>query len=406
MGLIIGLDLCDAYTQLSCYEKEKNWTLPTIICKCKNEDEWYVGEEAYARNLVGNGILVDKLLNLVSRDGTATIENVKYEGIRLLELFLERVLRLPQEEYKTDEIDQLAITLPTLTGKVMDAFLYCADYLKIPRERVHIISHEESFVYYVLSQKKEIWSNQVGLFDLSADRLCYYELKVQRGMQKMMVVAESEEQEEAFNLDILDTPPGAKMADKILCACGERLLERKLFSTIILSGKGFERQDWAPEFMKMICRRRKVYAETALFSQGAAYRASDYMQEKTSYPFVCICEGRLRSTVSMQVLYKDRISQLVVASAGENWYESKTSMEFLLDDSRSLEFVITPMDPKHKRTETIELEGFPKRQPWTTRVQVYVGFLNESTMAIAVRDRGFGEIFEATDALVRREVSL
>ena len=42
MGLIIGLDLCDAYTQLSCYEKEKNWTLPTIICKCKNKDEWYV----------------------------------------------------------------------------------------------------------------------------------------------------------------------------------------------------------------------------------------------------------------------------------------------------------------------------------------------------------------------------
>src|SRR5699024_6211996 len=109
---------------------------------------------------------------------------------RLLELFLERVLRLPQEEYKTDEIDHFAITLPTLTGKVMDAFLYCADYLKIPRERVHIISHEESFVYYVLSQKKEIWSNQVGLFDLSAGRLCYYELKVQRGMQKMMVVAE------------------------------------------------------------------------------------------------------------------------------------------------------------------------------------------------------------------------
>ena len=406
MGLIIGVDLCDAYTQISCYEKEKNWTLPTIICKCKNEDEWYVGEEAYARNLVGNGILVDKLLNLVSRDGTATIENVKYEGIRLLELFLEQALRLPREEYKTEEIDQLAISIPSLSGKSMDAFYYCADYLGIPREKVHIISHEESFVYYVMSQKKEIWSNQVGLFDLSADRLCYYELKVQRGMQKMMVVAESEEQEEAFNLDILDTPSGAKMADKILSACGERLLEHKLFSTIILSGKGFERQDWAPEFMKSICRRRKVYAETALFSQGAAYRAADYMQEKTSYPFICICEGRLKTTISMQVLYKDRLSQLVVASAGENWYESKTSMEFLLDDSRRLEFIITPMDPKKKRTETIELEGFPKRSPWTTRIQVNVGFLDESTMAVVIRDRGFGEIFEATDAVVRREVKL
>ena len=406
MGLIIGLDLCDAYTQVSCYEKEKTWTFPTIICKCKNEEEWYVGEEAYARNLVGNGILIDKLLNQISKNGTATIENVKYEAIRLMELFLERVLKLPQEEYQTEEIDQLAITLPSLDGKVMDAFLYCADYLGIPRSKVHIISHEESFVYYVLSQKKEIWSNQVGLFDLSADRLCYYELKVQRGMQKMMVVAESEEQEEAFNLDILENPPGAKMADKILSSCAERLLDRKLFSTIILSGKGFARQDWAPEFMRAICSRRKVYAEAALFSQGAALRAADYLQEKTSYPFTCICEGRLKSTVSMQVVYKDRVSQLVVAAAGENWYESKSTMEFILDGSRNLEFVITPMDPKKKRTETVELDGFPQRPPRTTRIQVNVGFLSDSVMALSVRDKGFGEIFEATDAVVRREVRL
>ena len=196
------------------------------------------------------------------------------------------------------------------------------------------------------------------------------------------------------------------MADKILSSCAERLLDRKLFSTIILSGKGFARQDWAPEFMRAICSRRKVYAEAALFSQGAALRAADYLQEKTSYPFTCICEGRLKSTVSMQVVYKDRVSQLVVAAAGENWYESKSTMEFILDGSRNLEFVITPMDPKKKRTETVELDGFPQRPPRTTRIQVNVGFLSDSVMALSVRDKGFGEIFEATDAVVRREVRL
>ena len=56
---------------------------------------------------------------------------------------------------------------------------------------VHVISHTESFAYYVLSQRKELWSNQVGLFELSEDRLCYYEMKVQRGMRRNMVQAEA-----------------------------------------------------------------------------------------------------------------------------------------------------------------------------------------------------------------------
>ena len=300
MGFLLGLDLCDAYTQISCYEEEKTWTFPTIICRSKSGDEWYVGKDAYACNLVGNGVLVDKLLNLVSREGTATIDGVKYEALKLLEFYMGRVLKLPATEFQDEEIDELVITLPSLERKVMDSFLYCADYLGIAREKVHIISREESFVYYILNQKKEIWRSQVGMFDLSADRLSYYELKVQRGLQKRMVVAESQILEESFDPDILETSSGAKLADKILCSCGERLLEHKLFSTMILSGKGFEKQDWAPEFMQMIGRRRKVYAENTLFSRGAAFRAAEYRQGGGNHAFTCICEGRLKSTVSME----------------------------------------------------------------------------------------------------------
>ena len=105
--------------------------------------------------------------------------------------------------------------------------IYCADFLGLPREQVHVISHMESFVYYVLSQKKDLWTNQVGLFDLSNQRLCYYEMKVQRGLRRNMVQADSEDMEEAFNLDILDSPSGSRLADRILCSCGERLLSKR-----------------------------------------------------------------------------------------------------------------------------------------------------------------------------------
>lgn len=143
------------------------------------------------------------------------------------------------------------ITMHGTDAKVTDCLMYCADYLNIPRDRVHVISHTESFAYYVLSQRKELWSNQVGLFELSEDRLCYYEMKVQRGMRRNMVQAEAQNQEEAFDLDILNSPSGSKLADQILCSCGEKLLEKKLFSTVFLTGKGFERQDWATGFRSL-----------------------------------------------------------------------------------------------------------------------------------------------------------
>lgn len=405
-GLIIGLDLCDSYTRICCHDREKSWCIPTVICRKKDEDAWYVGEEAYACTLVGEGIIVDKLIKMVRKEGTATLCGTKYEGLSLLTMFLKKILKLPMEEFFCDEVKQLVITLQKADARIMDALMHCADDLGIPRDRVHIISHTEAFVYYVLNQKKEVWSNQVGVFDLSEDSFHYYELKVQRGLRKLMVIAEDEALEESFNLDILDTPSGGKLADKILSSCADRLLQKKLFSSLFLTGKGFERHDWASDSMKLLCHRRKVYMEPELFARGAAFRGMDYLQEKPAYPFTCICEGRLHSTVSLRVLHKERESQLVVAAAGDNWYESKSSVDLIVDDQDYVEFMVTPMDPKQKRLIKIDLDGFPKRPSRTTRLGISFGFLDEKTMAVVLRDKGFGELFPATDTVIRQEVML
>lgn len=404
--LVIGIDLCDTYTKVSCFEEEKVWTVPTVICKKKQTDEWYVGKEAYGLVLMGTGIMVDKLLSLVMKDGTATIEGVKYSAAELLEKFLERVLALPREEYGTDRIGHMTVSLSRVDGKMMDVLLRCADSLKLSRQRLHVISHTESFVYYVMSQKKEVWAMQVGMFDLSDEGLFYYEMKVQRGLKKMVVQAEGREMEESFNLDILENAAGAKMGDRILCSCGERLLQKKLFSSVFLTGKGFDKLDWAENFCRLLCSKRKVYGESDLFARGAAYHAADFKRPKTLYPFACICEGRLKATVSMAVKQKEKEIQLVMASAGDSWYEARTSVELIADGQDYVDLSITPLDVKKKRTVRIPLEGFPERPDRTTRLGVTVGFLDENTMAVAIQDKGFGELFPATGAMVRQEVQI
>lgn len=405
-GLVIGMDLCDTYTHISCMEPEQTWVIPTVVCKNKNADEWYVEEEAYAHTLVGDGIMEDKLLTQVMKDGTATIGGIKYEGIYLLKMFLEKALELPKKAAGSREIASIVIAVSCLDVKLMDSLLYCADYLKIPRDRVHLISHTESFVYYVMSQKREVWSNQVGMFDLTNQSLRYYELNVQRGLRQMQVVADCENLEEGFHLDVLDNTAGARLADRILCSCADRILQKRLFSAIVLTGKGFENTEWAPEFMKQVCSRRRLFVENSLFSKGALMKAADYLQEKSSYPFICICEGRLKTTVSVKVLNHDKEGQLVLAAAGDNWYEAKSTVDFIVTGNPEVEFTISPLDPKKKKLVKIGLEDFPKRPDRTTKIELSLGFSDDRTMVAVIKDKGFGEIFPAEDVMIKQEVGL
>ena len=405
-GLVIGLDLNDDYVQICCYGREKTWTVPAVICRRKEEETWLTGEEAYAATLLGEGVIVDKILNLASREGTSTIGGTCYSGGTLLKIFIKMMLDYPKKEFGISEVEQLVITLEKVEGKLLDTLMYCADYLQIPRERVHVVSHTESFIYYVLSQKKELCTNQVGLFELGSDRLCYYEMKVQRGLRKNIVQAEVQNQEEAFNLDILDSPSGARLADKILCSCGEKLLSRKLFSTVFLTGKGFERQDWAGDFMKLACRRRKVFVENCLFARGAAGKGWDYLQTNTAYPYIFVCEGRLKSEVSLKVMSRGRERQVIVAAWGDSWYESKSVLDLILDGQNEIEFVISSLESRKKRSVRVPLTGFPERPSRTTRVEMSLAFKDENTMMAVIRDKGFGELYPATDAVVRQEVSV
>lgn len=81
-------------------------------------------------------------------------------------------------------------------------------------------------------------------------------------------------------------------------------------------------------------------------------------------------------------------------------------MDFILDNQNYLEFVITPSDPKKKKEVKMILEGFPERTDKTVRVQVQIGFLDENIMAVAVRDKGFGDLYPSTGAMIRQEVMI
>ncbi len=417
--LLLGIDICDDYSQISYFnpqtleaetlgitEEEASCMVPTVICKEKGTDSWFIGADAYRCALYGKGTMVDKLVKLAGKKGTATIEGVRYTADELLAIFVKQVLAIPGERLGIKNISAVVFTFQKKDSGLMDTVIRATDGLGIPRERVHMANHAESYLFYVISQKKELWINQSCLFDLSENGLHYYELNVIRGRKPQIVEVGHEELEEGFSLEILETGAGRKLGDTILTSCGERLLQRKIVTSVFLTGKGFEETEWASGFLRLICNKRRVFAGPGLFAKGAAYMAYDSIQEQTSYPYVCLCEGRLASTVSMQVRHQGRDRQLVLAQAGSDWYEAKASASFILDNTNVLELLVTPVRPGRQNRLSIQLDEFPARPNKTTRVEVIVAFLSESRISVRVIDRGFGEFFPGTGQVVRQDFQI
>ena len=133
----------------------------------------------------------------------------------------------------------------------------------------------------------------------------------------MTAMAEHEELEEGFSLSVLDTGSGAKMADKIPLRPAGAFSAEKIFSSIFLTGKGFCENRLGAGIHETDLQQEKSLCGDGSFAKGAAMKAEEYLTESDSPSFVCLCEGKLWSTVSMEVMKRDAKSELVLASAGE-----------------------------------------------------------------------------------------
>ncbi len=418
-GLRIGLDLCDDYCQVSLFDPETmdaepfafdeegtQTLMPTVLCRDREEEVWYIGEDAYKMALTGKGILVDKLLKLTAREGTSTMRGRRYEAEELLEIYLNKLLMSVREKHEGQDIAHITVTLQELSADVMDVIVRVLMRLGIPREKISLVSHTESFVYYVLTQKKELWANQVVLFDLSENGLHYYELGVLRGRTPQLVRGEHQFLEEGFRLDILETKSGRKLADTILTNCAERLLDRKVVSSVFLTGKGFEKTDWAEEFLRTLCKKRRVFSGQGLFSKGAAFIALDADREESNYNMICVCEGRIPVTVTMEASLKGRDRQLILASAGACWYDSKATLELIRGTADALDLTVRRVDPAGIRKISIPLTALPDRPERMTRMEVTIAFQSEEQMMVRIRDMGFGDFYPSSGVEIKETVKV
>ena len=419
-GLIIGYDLCKDYCRISYYQEGEDapadfpfsddkspYILQNAICKRKRSEEWLVGEEAYKTALMGGGSMVDKLLLLVERKGFATFSGVKYTAEELLYRFIRESLKPVFETLQTKTVHKIVFTVQELSANVLDAIVSAMRKIGVERDRVHIISHTEAFLYFVLNQKRDLWSNLSVLYDFSGDGLNYYELEILRGMQPNVAYARRRLLEEGFSIDILETEAGRKMADSILTTCVDRMLSKKLVSSCYLSGNGMEHcEEWGEHFLKTLCFRRRVFAIENIFADGAVYAAVEQAKGSPLIPFSIMCEGRINVDITVEVSRGLTQQTLTLASVGSNWYETRADFDIIPDQEAALKLKVRKVGERSPVTVEIPFGELIKRGNKVTRVGVSLRFVEDNAFTVTLKDLGFGEFFKPSDAMVLRTYTI
>lgn len=402
----LGIDLNDRYAMISYYQLNMGepdtvstvvgsevYQIPLVLAKRKGLGQWYYGEDARRLAKTSEMICVDALLRRAVNNETIRMEDESFEAEELLTLFLKKIILLPQKLGNPIYCDRLVITVDHLTRENMDLLWRIAPKLGFSKDQFMVIDHKESFYYFALNQKADLWVHDVYLLECGQSNLYYYAL-TKNARTKPQVVTIAESNRLALGVD--------RDADflKIL----QKAFENKIISSVYLVGDGFD-GEWMKDSLTYLCRGRRAFLGKNLYSKGACYAA--YIRDhEEEWPYIYMGENEMKFNISLKVRNQGKLEFYNLISAGKNWFETNGECEIVLSGSCEIDFWKQLPSSREAKIETLELTDIPMRPDRTTRLRITANPVADDKVEIEIKDLGFGEFFRSTDKTWRYMMSI
>ncbi|BCN30020.1 DUF5716 family protein [Anaeromicropila herbilytica] len=417
-NLIVGFDLCDDYSQISCFNmktfepesicyegEEDECLIPTILAVRKNSYDWYYGKEAIQLVRKEEAIKIDHILKQLREKKEIMIGDTKLDGVSLLEKFFRKSLSLLKLKYPNQTIDQLVITVEKLEKNIIKSIYKALEGLSIMRDRVYIQCHQDSFAYYTLYQSKELFMNDVGVFDFSKAGLSYYQLKIDRKKEKQIVTIAKKDCSDILSYEMIERQNDMESLNYIFQNVAKNILYKQVVSTLFFTGVGFEEQ-WADEVMKQLGVGRRIFKGQNLYAKGACYAARSNKEPDRLKDYLILTEEMITSSISILAYYDAKVSEILLAKIATPWYEVKEQFYLVLDDKEEIELIIKDRNKSDPTVVMMNLDGIANRPKRMTKVYVTVRFLDKYTCVIQVKDEGFGEFYPSTNRIWEKTINL
>ncbi len=366
---IIGLDLEKEYSQISYYSDSTGE--PESVSIAENQDKYLIPTP--------EGLLA---------------ENGKDQTEALAE-FLKKCLGYLNPSMQMDEV-YMMVTMREVRqpwiGRIRDA----AQMLGIQRENLFLQSYRESFFYYVLNQKKELWFHASALFEYHQSHISSWLMKIDNRTKPALVrVLPGEKVELGYASGRSSQEWDARRDQKFLELIQNTFREEVVSSTFLI-GDSFDKT-WAVESLQYLCKKRHVFQGRNLYTKGACYAMCRKLHiGKNLDSYLYESEDMVEYNIGMQMDIRGQQTDYMLISAGINWYEAQCSCELLLKEGKELVLYARSLRGSDAASFSITLDGLPDRPPKTTRLRLYLEFESASACRVTIKDLGFGEFFPSS----------
>lgn len=404
-SILVGIDLTDDFTQLSYYTESgelfsvslskdpMKYRIPTVLCAIENTQDWLFGDEAVAAGDRTDAVQINDLLRLAREDDSRVIFGQSYTADMLLERYLKRLLGALKIKAGAEKIRGVVIAVKTPDDNLKRNVSSALELLGIRGNDLKFITHLESFMYYVVSQNKDIWVNDVGLFDFDTDCFKFYRLSFGRRNTPITIVAESSDLTARINYSMFKP----EEMDRLRYAfedTASMILHKQLVSALYFTGAGFDTA-WADDILKKLCNGRRIFRGQNLYVKGAGY-AAGLMFNGGAENYFPVGDDVLKSSLSIRAFSDGAYREVELAGVGQRCSEAGAEVEVILDHTNELDFIVHNVLKKDFICAIMTLDTLNLRSDRSVRLNIKLSFPDRDTCVITVRDAGFGEIYRTT----------
>lgn len=414
--LIIGLDLQDDFSQLSYSKdlsmkpetilvegKEENYLIPTVVGLRKDIKRWVYGQEALQLEKEARADLVKDLLDRIKRQERIELYGSSFSPSYLMERFLYRILMEIKKKWPGKTILQLVITVESMDPNLVEVIYKALENLGLKKDRVKIQSHLQSYVYYALSQDPDLWMNDIGLFDFNKKGLRYTQILIQRRNTPYFAEVYSKEYKNLLKHNLLEEEGVKENLGYILENVIKDALYKQIVSTIYFTGIFF--LNGIPEYtLNNISQGRRVFVGQNLYCKGACYFGQKLSGGKGLDNIILLLDDTIHYSISIKGYDKEGEKEIFLAEVGTPLYESPSRTELILDNEDKVLYTIRDKHGHIIKEDIIILDNLPIRPNKTTRIELLLFFLNKSRFKIQIKDKGFGEMYPASNQVWEKEV--
>ena len=403
----IGVDLNERFTQISYYNvgmKEPvtlsgkvgstRYLISTAIQKKIGLGQWFFADETLT-----DAVVIDHLLEKSLAGEEIVCDGLVMEAKQVFLIFIRKLLSLAGAAGCQKNNSTYIFIVETLGTEMVELLNLVRKHMDINPEQFKICSYEESFAHYVMNQDKNIWVNEVVLYEY---RTCYfkeYRLIQDKRMKPVILSVETKSDcafKEMEQLQVQSTK------DELFYQVLLNSFNGRIVSGVYLVGDGFE-GNWMEKSKQKLCQGRRVFVGQNLFSKGGCYyglweRLRMEKQEDPTYLFL----NEQKSMRNFCVILGNGNSQIPVPilDAGENWQDAKGEMDLILETNQEtveLNFVLKDLKGQTVMEYEYELEHFPIRPDKASRIKVCAWMNEKQDIHVKIMDCGFGMLYPSSN---------